>query len=54
MIHFRCIRKCVRYLFTNGNCKRIKNVIVKSSARSRSQNDLMPPLRDDDRLQYED
>ena len=54
MSRFRCIRKCVQCLFTNGNCKRIKKIIVKSSARSRSQNDLMPPLRDDDHLQYED
>ena len=54
MSRFHCIRKCVRCLFTKGNCKRIKKIIVKSSARSRSQNNLMPPLRDDDRLQYED
>ena len=54
MSHFRCISKCVQCLFTNSNCKRIKKIIVKSSARSRLQNDLMPPLRDDDHLQYED
>ena len=54
MVRFRCIRKCVRCLFTNGNSKRIKKIIVKSITRSRSQNDLMPPLRDNDHLQYED
>ena len=54
MSRFRCIRKCVPCLFINGNCKRIKKIIVKSAAISRSQNDLMPPLRDDDHLQYED
>ena len=54
MSRFHCIRKFVQYLFTNGYCKRIKKVIVKSSARSRSQNYMMLPLRDDDHLQYED
>ena len=51
---YHCIKKCMRCLFINDNCKRIKKIIVKSSARSRSQNDLMPPLRDNDHLQYED
>ena len=54
MSRFHCIKKCMRCLFTNGNCKRIKKIIVKSVAISRSQYDLMPPLRDDDHLQYED
>ena len=54
MSRFHCIRKCVLCLFTNGICNRIKKIIVKSVAISRSQNDLMPPLRDDDHLQYEE
>ena len=54
MSRFRCIRKCVRCLFTNGNCRRIKKIVLKSSTRSRSQNDLMPPLRDIDHLQDEE
>ena len=52
MSQFYCIRKCVRYLFMNDNCKRIKRIFRKSSARS--QENLMPLLRDDDSFQYEE
>ena len=52
MNHFRCIRKCVRYLIMNGNCKRIKKIFRKANVRSREN--LMPLLRDDDSFQYEE
>ena len=50
MSRFYCIRKCVRSLFIN--CKRIKKIVIKS--RVRSQDNLLPPLRDDDFFQYEE
>ena len=49
---FRCIRKCVQYIFINGKCKRIKKIFSKNRARSRGN--LAPPLRDDDSFQYEE
>ena len=52
MSRFRCIRKCMQYLFINGNCKRIKKMFRKN--RPRSQENLMPLLRDDDSFQHEE
>ena len=52
MSRFRCIRKCARYLLINGSCKKFKKIFRKS--RDRSQENLMPLLRDDDIFQYED
>ena len=52
MSRFRCIRKCVQYLYVNGNFERIKKIFRKSRARSRDN--LMPPLREDDSYEYEE
>ena len=52
MSRFRFIRKCVQYFFINGKCNRIKKMIRKS--RARSQDNLMPLLRDDDSFEYEE
>ena len=52
MSRLRCIRKCVRYLSVNGNCKRIKKIVRKR--RGRSRDNLLPPLRDDDSFEYEE
>ena len=52
MSRLRCIRKCVRYLSVNDNCKRIKKIVRKR--RGRSRDNLLPPLRDDDSFEYEE
>ena len=52
MNRFRCIRKCVQGLSIKSNCKKFKKIFRKS--RTRSQENLMPLLRDDELFQYED
>ena len=52
MSRFHCIRKCMRFLSIKINCMSIMKIVRKT--RVRSQNNLMPLLRDDDSFQYEE